>query len=189
MGSMNNPERAIYQWVSGKEIGVVAVLLAVVAAVNFTLYFTTFLPLTGGTAYLELNIGYLPNDLFDFAEAYGEDGRSMYIAMSSTLDVLVPLLASLLLVSIAFFLAKRADDTRLVRPALVLGACCCLSDWSENICMVTVLSSYPEQAMTAAVLARVFTTLKYLFAIALVALIVVQACRGRKVRKAREDAA
>lgn len=189
MGSMNNPERAIYQWVSKKTIGIVAALLAVVVIVDFTLYFAIFLPLTGGTAYLELNIGYLPDDLFDFAEAYGEGGRSMYIAMSCTLDMLVPLLASLLLTSIAFFLAKRSGDTRLVRPALVLGFCCCLSDWAENVCMMSVLVSYPEQAMTAAVFARVFTTLKYLFVIALVAVVVAQAFRGRGAGRTGEDAA
>ena len=42
MGSMNNPERAIYQWVSKKTIGIVAALLAVVVIVDFTLYFAIF---------------------------------------------------------------------------------------------------------------------------------------------------
>lgn len=83
----------LFRIASGKSVAVTAALLAAVATVNFSLYFVLFLPETGGTAYMGLNFGYLPSDLFMYAEAYGDTGRAMYIAMSCTLDILTPLFA------------------------------------------------------------------------------------------------
>ena len=107
----------LYHKASIKSILITAALLAAVAGTNFIIYFLKFLPLTGGTAYMELNIGYLPADLFAFA---------------------------------------------------------------ENICMITVLASYPARIMAAAVLARIFTALKYVLLIVLIVLIAYMFVKYRK---------
>lgn len=168
---------------SGKSIAVTAALLAAVAAVNFSLYFALFLPETGGTAYMELNFGYLPSDLFAYAEAYGDTGRAMYIAMSCTLDLLTPLLASALLIQAVTLLSKKSGARRCPKAGFALGVCCCLSDWAENVCMIIILASYPARPAAAAALAWLFTLLKFLFMladIAVAAVLCVSLARKRR---------
>lgn len=172
-------ERFVYRHATPRTIVIVTIVLAAVAIVNFSLYFAVFLPLTDGTAYMELNVGYLPSDLFDFAEAYGEEGRELYITMSSTLDAAVPFCAATLLALIAYWLGAHegVGSVALLRTALIASVCACLSDWSENASMIWLLTSYPTQNMTAAVLARIMTSIKYVSMIVAVAVIIIEAVR------------
>ena len=162
----------LYEKASPKAIIATAVLTAVVVITNFTLYFTKFLTITGGTAYMELNTGYLPADLFAFAESYGEAGRRMYIAMSATLDLLTPFFGALLMAWIALCFAKKKGDTHLCSGTVLCAAAMCLSDWAENVCMITILANYPARITAAAYLARIFTALKYVLMIVLLVLLV-----------------
>ena len=171
----------LYHKASIKSILITAALLAAVAGTNFIIYFLKFLPLTGGTAYMELNIGYLPTDLFAFAESYGTAGRRLYIFLSCTLDLLTPFLASLLFALIIQLLAKKAGLQQCCMAGFELCICACLSDWAENICMIIVLASYPSRIMTAAVLARIFTALKYVLMIVLIVLIAYMVVKYRKL--------
>lgn len=166
---------AIYNKVGSKMISIIAIVLAVVAIINFSLYFALFLPTTGGTAYLELNFGYSPADLYQYAELYGEDGRIMYVAMSATLDMLIPLCAGALIVTIAFYIEKKANQRRYLELAFTAGCGACISDWLENVSMISLLTLYPTENMAIAVAARAMTTAKYLFLILGVIVIAVDA--------------
>ena len=52
---------------------------------------------------------------------------------------------------------------------------------AENICMITVLASYPARIMAAAVLARIFTALKYVVMIMLIVSIAYLFMKYRKL--------
>ena len=171
----------LYHKASIKTILITAALLAAVAGTNFIIYFLRFLPLTDGTAYMELNIGYLPADLFAFAERYGAAGRRLYIILSCTLDLLTPFLASLLFAWIIMLLTKKVGLQRCCTAGFGLCICACLSDWAENVCMITVLASYPARIMAAAVLARIFTALKYVVMIMLIVSIAYLFMKYRKL--------
>ena len=161
---------ALYNRVGKRPIIGFTVALAVVACIEFAIYLTVFLPLTNGTAYMELNLGYTASDLFRFAEFYGAEGRRLYIIMSSTLDTLIPFLASSLLVMVVYQLEKLARARNRLGFALAMGFCCCISDWAENVCMIVLLTFYPVEYIINAVLARTMTTCKYVF----LAILVVQ---------------
>ena len=178
---MKKRQNLLYDKASVKSILITAALLAAVAGTNFIIYFLKFLPLTGGTAYMELNIGYLPEDLFAFAESYGTAGRRLYIILSCTLDLLTPFFASLLFAWIILLLAEKAGLQRCCTAGFGLCICVCLSDWAENVCMITVLASYPARIMAAAVLARIFTALKYVLMIIITVLIVYMFMKYRKL--------
>lgn len=172
-------ERFVYKHATTRATVIAAIVLAVAVIVNFSVYFAVFLPLTDGTAYMELNVGYLPSDLFNFAEAYGEEGRDLYVTLSSTLDVAVPLCAATLLALIGYWLGAHegVGSVALLRTALIASVCACLSDWSENASMIWLLTSYPTQNMTAAVLARIMTSIKYVSMIIAIAVITIEAVR------------
>ena len=162
----------LYRSASLKAIIITAVCTAAVVITNFALYLTKFLNITGGTAYMELNIGYLPADLFTYAERYGEAGRRMYIAMSATLDLLTPFFGALLIVWIALYCAKKRGDAHLCPRTVMFAGAGCLSDWAENLCMITILANYPARITAAAYLARIFTSLKYILMIILLVLLI-----------------
>ena len=176
---MKKLQNFLYRKASIKSVIITAALLIAVAGTNFIIYFLKFLPLTGGTAYMELNIGYLPADLFAFAERYGTAGRRLYIILSCTLDLLTPFFAALLFAGIIMLLAKKTGLRRCCTAGFGVCICACLSDWAENICMITVLASYPARIMAAAVLARIFTALKYVFMIILIGLITYMSVKYR----------
>ena len=175
---------ALYNRVDARLLIGFAVALVCVAGVNFAIYFAVFLPLTDGTAYMELNLGYTSADLFRFAEFYGAEGRRLYVVMSSTFDALIPFLASSLLVMAAYLLEKRAGRRNRLGLTLAMGVCCCASDWSENLCMIVLLTLYPVEYPINAALARTLTTCKYLFMVASITLIVFAALDLRRSRRA-----
>ena len=177
---------ALYNRVGKRPIIGFAVALAVVACIEFAIYFAVFLPLTNGTAYMELNLGYTAADLFRFAEFYGAEGRRLYIIMSSTLDTLIPFFASSLLVMVVYQLEKLAGTRNRLGFTLAMGFCCCISDWAENVCMIVLLTLYPVEHPINAALARTMTTCKYLFMVVLIALIVLAVRDYRSSRKARD---
>ena len=177
---------ALYNRVDKRLIIGFAVALAVVACIEFAIYFVVFLPLTNGTAYMELNLGYTAVDLFRFAEFYGAEGRRLYIIMSSTLDTLIPFFASSLMVMVVYQLEKLAGTRNRLGFTLAMGFCCCISDWAENVCMIVLLTLYPVEYIINAVLARTMTTCKYLFMAVLIALIVLAARDYRSSRKAKD---
>lgn len=158
----------------------VAVSLALVLAVGafmLAVYAPRFSSAANGYPYLETKLGYTPADLFDMAEGYGEAGRRLYIRTALSLDLLLPLLAGNLIASAALYLSKRRKGGEsLRRPAFAIGVAVCLSDWMENLCMIGLLSLYPEQCMPIAIAARIMTTVKYVLML-LAALLILRELR------------
>ena len=134
---------------------------------------------------METNLGYRPQDLFDIAEAYGEAGRNLYITSALSLDLLVPLFASNLLTASALFLAnKNHSGKQVYNRILALGVVTCLSDWFENFCMIGVIRSYRQPQMTFAVLARILTSVKYIFMVVFI-IVLIRAFRYTKKKNVR----
>ena len=77
-------------------------------------------------------------------------------------------------------LTKKVGFQRCCTAGFGLCICACLSDWAENVCMITVLANYPARVMTAAILARIFTALKYAVMIAMIALIIYMLIKDKK---------
>ncbi|HKJ27204.1 MAG TPA: hypothetical protein VJ965_06180 [Anaerolineales bacterium] len=112
----------------------------------------------------DTSIYYSPDALFGMAEAYGEDGRAAYIYARFTFDLAFPLVyGAFLLVFVSWSLGKvipEGSRWRLLNLVPVLGV---LFDLLENTFTSLVMAGYPMRRELAAVLASVFTPIKWLF--------------------------
>lgn len=160
--------KRISDWLSQVSTGWVALAGLVI----FLLFSALVLPrqsaaaeeVAGGAGSPDTSISYSPADLYQMAEAYGEEGRSAYIRARFTFDVIWPLVYTLFLgTAISWLFGKAfAADSRLQRANLapVLGA---LFDYLENVSTSLVMLRYPDQTAVVDVLAPVFTLLKWVF--------------------------
>lgn len=146
--------------------------VALAALVIFLLFSVLVLPRQSATAgevagdagSPDMSFYYSAEDLYQMAEAYGEQGRGAYIRARFTFDLIWPLVYTLFLATAISWLFSKAfvPDSRWQRANLapVLGA---LFDYLENISTSLVMGRYPAQTAVVDVLASVFTALKWVF--------------------------
>ena len=107
---------------------------------------------------------YSADTLYQFAEAYGSQGRSAYIRTRVTFDVVWPLVyLAFLATSISWVFQKAGIAGELwsrLNLAPVLGL---IFDYLENGATVAVMTRYPDPTPVLASLAGVLTTLKWTF--------------------------
>lgn len=112
----------------------------------------------------DMSLLYTPQDLYDTAEAYGEQGRTAYVRARFTFDVIWPLVYTLFLSPAISWLFGRAfarhSRWRLANLAPILGA---LFDYLENVSTSIVMLRYPTPTALLAVLAPIFTLVKWVF--------------------------
>ena len=116
----------------------------------------------GGAGSPDLSLFYTPQRLYDMAEAYGTEGRTAYVRARWTFDLVWPLVYAAFLGATISWLYGRAfqGESRWRRANLVplLGA---LLDYGENACTSLLMARYPARTPVVAVLAPLFTLLKW----------------------------
>jgi hypothetical protein len=131
---------------------------------------------------------YSRDDLYDTAEAYGEEGRAAYVRSRFTFDVIWPLVYTLFLTTAVSWVFGRAfaPHSRWILANLVplLGA---LLDYLENVSTSVVMLRYPDQTAVLDTLAPAFTLAKWVFLTGSFALLLVGTVVGiwRWVRRRR----
>jgi hypothetical protein len=112
----------------------------------------------------DLSFYYSAADLYDMAEAYGENGRADYIQARFTFDLVWPLVYTFFLVTSISWVSARAfgaqSNWQMANLAPVLGM---LFDYLENTATSLVMWRYPAQTPFVDWLAGVFTALKWVF--------------------------
>lgn len=107
---------------------------------------------------------YTAEQLYQWAEAYGEDGREAYVRARLTFDVLWPLVYTLFLGTALSVVGRRAyapgRPWRLANLAPLLGL---TFDYLENLCTSLVMVRYPEPTAVVASLAGLVTLVKWIF--------------------------
>lgn len=155
-------------WIRRVSTGWVALL----ALVLFLLF--TALVLPGQAAKAEIDTGsarspdtsffYTAQDLYEMAEAYGEEGRRAYVRARFTFDLIWPLVYTVFLCTgISWIFQKAfAPDSPWQRANLapLLGA---LFDYLENASTSVVMVRYPSPTALVDTLAAVFTLAKWVF--------------------------
>jgi hypothetical protein len=133
---------------------------------------------------------YTPQDLYDMAEAYREQGRAAYIRARFTFDVIWPIVYTLFLATSLSWLFARgfSKDSRwrLANLAPVFGM---IFDFMENSSTSWVMFRYPLTSPVVAWLAPFFTAIKWIFVsasfillfVGLVAVILQKIRENRKV--------
>ena len=111
----------------------------------------------------DLSFIYSAADLYAMAEGYGEVGRSEYVRVRFTFDLVWPLVYTFFLVTSISWVYARAFRTQskwqLANLAPVLGM---LFDYLENIATSLVMWRYPIQTPVVDWLAGVLTGLKWI---------------------------
>jgi len=124
----------------------------------------------------DLSFYYSAADLYEMAEAYGEAGRSEYIRVRFTFDLVWPLVYTLFLVTSISWVYARAfsegSKWQLANLAPVLGM---IFDYLENMATSLVMWRYPAQTAVVDWLAGIFTILKWVLISASFILLIVGA--------------
>jgi hypothetical protein len=111
----------------------------------------------------DMSFFYSSKNLFDMAEAYGEQGRTGYIRARFTFDLIWPLVYGFFLSTSISWLIKRADLSKtplgLLNLVPVFGV---LFDYFENITTSWVMFRYPQTALIPAMLAPFLTAIKWI---------------------------
>jgi hypothetical protein len=146
--------------------------VALSALVVFLLFSALVLPRQSDTAEEvaqgagspDMSLYYSADDLYQMAEAYGEQGRKAYVRARFTFDLVWPLVYTLFLATAISWLFSKAftpeSGWQRANLAPVLGV---LFDYLENLATSLVMARYPSPTAVVDVLAPVFTLLKWAF--------------------------
>jgi hypothetical protein len=111
----------------------------------------------------DTSLFYSASDLYEAAEAYGEQGRAAYVRARFTFDLIWPLVYALFLTTAISWVSARAlapeSRGRLANLVPVLGA---LFDYLENGSTSIVMVRYPTHTPVVDTLAPVFTLVKWI---------------------------
>jgi hypothetical protein len=113
---------------------------------------------------LDLMFFYTPAQAFEMMDRYGEAGRSVYLRIELTADIIYPIIYTLfygLLLSWLFQRAFKADSQMQKWNAMPVGAW--LFDMLENVGIVSMLMTYPSQSEIMAWLSMLFGSVKWAF--------------------------
>jgi hypothetical protein len=117
---------------------------------------------------IDLTFGFHPQRTLQMVADYGEVGRAFYARTEMTADVAYPLVYAFFFGIIMTLLYRGTRYARLnVLPFAAL-----LFDYAENVNIVTLLHTFPQQSMTVATFCEVFKCLKWLTFAAIILLTV-----------------
>lgn len=112
----------------------------------------------------DLSFFYTPEDVFNMAETYGEEGRAAYVRARFTFDLIFPFVyGAFLLVPGSWQLAQilpAESKWRWLNLVPFLGV---VFDFAENISASIVMAAYPVRREVAARLLTIFTPIKFVF--------------------------
>ncbi len=112
----------------------------------------------------DTSLFYTSEDLYRFAESYGEEGRTAYIRARFTFDVIWPITyLAFLATAISWLLRKTnlpSSSWGLLNLVPFIGTA---FDFIENSMAAIVMARYPQTTIVIDELAGVFTLLKWVF--------------------------
>ena len=112
---------------------------------------------------IDTMFAYTPAQVYDVISDYGEQGRQHHAVTELTADLLYPILYSLLLSLLVTLIFRRAfSSTSFLQKLWLLPFVAAVTDYGENVTVVTLLLRYPQKLTGVAWAASFFTTAKWL---------------------------
>jgi len=112
----------------------------------------------------DMSFYYSADDLYQFAEAYGSQGRSDYIRARLTFDVVFPLVYLIFLTTaISWATQKSGKMGRFWERLNLVPVFGLLFDYLENSAAAVVMARYPDLTSVLPTLAGIFTATKWIF--------------------------
>lgn len=170
--------------------------VALSALVIFVLFTALVLPdqagraeaYTGDAESPDQSFYYTAGDLYQWAEAYGPEGRAAYVRTRFTFDLIWPLVYALFLATSISWVNRKAfgadSPWQQANLAPVLGM---IFDYLENAAASLVMFRYPAATPIVDGLATVFTMVKWFFVYGSFVLLLTGTVSGlwQRVRKSR----
>jgi len=120
-------------------------------------------------AVIDLTFGFNPQKTLIMVTAYGDAARSYYAWTEMTTDIVYPIVYAFLF-GIILTLLYRERSYSWVN---LLPFICLLLDYLENINIFILLTTFPQQSLTIAILCEIFKLLKWLTFGAIILLILI----------------
>ena len=170
---LNSLSERFYAWTTGWRV--IILLIADALMMGY------IMPLAGGilafaanasVTPLDLMFFYTPAQAFAMIEKYGDAGRSLYMKIELTADIIYPIIYTLfygLLLSWLFQRGLQPGSKMQKLNAMPVGAW--FFDLLENVGIVSMLAMHPSQPAILAWLTVFFGSFKWLFAFASIALV------------------
>ncbi len=162
MGKRFSFRTFVERWATGRNILILLGLFLLFTLVVFPLLNSRLTQLSNGISLIDNEFSYTPEKAFQMITAYGSEGRSLYIAMTLTADLVYPIIYGLLflLAMIYFFRSTFAPDS-VVQGVIYIPLAAMAADYLENICLVILLAAFPNWLEGMAQAANIFTGLKW----------------------------
>lgn len=150
-----------------------SIFLTAYLFLNSTVFNAYFRSQTNGNKWIEANMFYSPQFLYNLLESYGQIGRAFYTKCSLSIDFIFPFQYSLFFMSFSILIFRKLLTNSIwQKTAIIFGIVLCLSDWLENIFLLVVLHSFPLKLFFLSNMAQIMTLIKgaitYLFIIVIV---------------------
>ncbi|MDR8394548.1 hypothetical protein NC796_25610 [Aliifodinibius sp. S!AR15-10] len=129
---------------------------------------------SGGVGPLDVMFSYSPAEAYEMIEAYGAEGRQFYTIVEITADLVYPLSTSLLFgLLLAYIYRRTFPGNKVIRKLILFPIVPLVTDYAENLGVVIMLASYPEQLPAVARVASFMTSAKWISVGVTVAIVVV----------------
>jgi hypothetical protein len=171
---LQNISERFYKWAKGWLVLVLVVLDGFFAGFIMPLIGGLMQDGTGLIQPLDLMMFAMPDKLFAMIESYGDSTRVFYRNVELTADIIYPIIYLFAFGLLISWLFERGfASTSSMRTLNVVPFGAFVFDMLENVTIVTLLSIFPAQPMALGWLLFFFTTIKWLFAFASFALMLV----------------
>ena len=170
---LNSISQKFHAWTSGWRV--IILLIAEGLMMGYVMPLASALMALAANASvmpLDLMFFYTPDSAFAMIDKYGEAGRVLYMKIELTADIIYPIIYTLFYGMLLSWLMQRAfkPDSKM-RKYNVMPVGAWLFDLLENVGIISMLTMYPTKPALLAWLTMIFGSLKWLFALASIGLV------------------
>lgn len=162
---MYKMKNVVIRNLSGKKISILFILTNIVYVVMLTVTIPKVMSYAGGMKLLDiLPTGYNAEYVNSLLDALGTEGRNAYLFQQIPLDLIYPFLFGITYCLLfAFIINKLGKQDSFLFYLCFIPIFSAIFDYLENIGIITMLKSYPENTTTISQLTNIFSILKSTF--------------------------
>ena len=169
---LQNISNKFYQWAKGWLVLVLLVLDGFFGGFLMPLIGGMMQGGQGGIQPLDLMMFATPEKLFAMIENYGDATRVFYRNVELTADIIYPIVYLFFFgLAISWLFQRGFTSKSFMRKLNIVPLGAFVFDMLENATIITLLSIFPSQPLALGWLLFIFTSIKWLFAFASIALI------------------
>jgi hypothetical protein len=162
------------RWAAGRNILILLGLFLLFTLVIFPALTARLTSLSNGVSLIDSEFSYTPEKAYQMISAYTPEGRQLYMVSTLTADLVYPLVYALFLsLAMIYFYRKTISQDSPLQGAFYIPFAAMLADYLENVCLVILLSLFPQWVEGLAQAANIFTGLKWGLLLASILLVLI----------------